>query len=183
MYRVQTTFSGTPVNGGGVQHFYFSEPAGTAAQAHSAVVTFWQGIANNMSNTLSFTVEGEVELVDEADGHVTGITSVSAVSGTGNLAGDILPPATQGLIRWRTGAFVDGREIRGRTFLPAMLEANSTLGVPLSAITTSFTSYGSGLIANATSELLVYSRTLHASATVVTASTWTKWAQLRSRRD
>lgn len=183
MYRVTTTFTGPLVNGGGINRLYFDEAGGTAAQAHAAVTAFWQAVDELMHVDLAFSVEGEVELVDET-GAITGVENTDTVSGAGANTGDPLPPATQGLVRWRSGLYVGGRELRGRTFIPGISELMSgTNGRPSSGALTVMNVAAGNLIANGTSELRVFSRTKSASATVVAGQAWNQWAQLRSRRD
>lgn len=182
MYRITTLFSGPLVTGGGIQQFYFDQGGGTAAQAHAAVRTFWTSIALGSHTSLTITVTPEVELVDNATGQVEGIETAETYTTTGQTAGDPLPLASQGLLRWRTGVYNAGREIRGRTFLPGQVEAASTGGVPSSTTLTSWTNAGLALMNNASSELVVWSRKGQ-FATVTSASAWSQWATLRSRRD
>lgn len=184
MYRVNTVFSGPLVAGGGICRLYFDEAGGTAADAHAAVVSFFNAVDEVMSTQVAFTVEAEVELVNAATGAITGIESTDAYSATGTGSGDPLPPATQGLVRWRTGAFVDGREVRGRTFLPGMLESlNDSAGKPNSGALTVINVAAGNLIGDGDSELVIYSRTKSLQATVVSGQAWSQWAQLRGRRD
>lgn len=182
MYRVTTVFSGPPVNGGGINQLYFDQGGGTAAQAHAAVASFWGEVDNLLQNSLSYVVEGEVELVDNITGQVEGIETTDNVSGTGTLTGDPLPPNVQGLIRWRTGVYNNGREIRGRTFIPGMGEVQSVNGAPGGPTVAALTTAAGNLIGSSTSELVVWSRKGQ-FATVVSGSGWNKWATLRSRRD
>ena len=184
MYRVKTTFSGTPVAGGGVNFLYFSEEGGTAAQAQAAVKTFWQAVDDLMHTTVAYTVSGDVEYVSESTGEIFGIGTTDAYTGNGAGTGDILPPATQGLIRWRTGFYVSGREIRGRTFVPGMTEAiNDASGRPTSGAVTVLNNAASALVGNGTSELVVFSRTHLQAGIVASGTAWSNWASLRSRRD
>lgn len=184
MYRVNTVFSGPLVAGGGISRFYFDEAGGTPAQAHAAAVNFWNAVDEVMSTQVAFTVEAEVELVDASTGAITGIESTDPYSASGTGSGDPLPPATQGLVRWRTGAFVNGREVRGRTFLPGMLESlNDSAGRPNSGALTVINNAAGNLIGDADSELVIFSRTRALQATVVSGQAWSQWAQLRSRRD
>lgn len=83
--------------------------------------------------TLGVTAQIQPELLefDEATGVVTGagtdIQPAVLMSGTG----DGLPKSNQGLIRWSTDGIVHNRRVRGRTFLPSMLESNNLpAGVP-----------------------------------------------------
>lgn len=183
MYKVTTLFTGPEVAGGGINELYFADTAGTAAQAHAAVRTFWTALGDHMRITVQWTVLGEVEEVDAASGSITGVTSTDQFASSGNSSGEPLPPATQGLIRWRTGFYFSGREIRGRTFIPGMLEGSSTNGAPASTALTTFNNAAAGLVGATNAELVVYSRTHGTAAPAISGTAWSKWAQLRSRRD
>lgn len=184
MYRVTTVLSGPLVVGGGISRFYFAETAGTAAQAHAAVVSFWNAVDEVMSTQVSFTVEGEIEEWDAATGTITGVDNTDPYTATGTATGDPLPPATQGLIRWRTGFYTSGRELRGRTFIPGMTEGNNgSDGKPASGVRVVLGNAANSLRSGASHQLSVYSRTHATAAPVTSSSVWTEWAQLRSRRD
>lgn len=183
MYRVTTLFTGPLVTGGGISQLYFDEAGGTAAEAQSAVATFWEGVAGVMSDEVDIEVVSDVETVSVSTGQVTGITPTETVNLVGLSTGDPLPLSTQGLIRWRTGFYAGGREVRGRTFIPGMTESNSTDGKPTTGLPGSLTGVAQSLVNDASSELVVYSRSKAASAAVVSATCWDNWAVLRSRRD
>jgi hypothetical protein len=183
MYRVTTVFSGPLVVGGGINQFYFDEAGGSAAAAHAAARAFWTAANDVMSTQVSWTTEGEVEIVSET-GAITGVESTDPFTSNGSATGDPLPVATQGLIRWRTGVFLGGRELRGRTFIPGVTEGlNGTDGRPNSGALIEMNQAVTAMLGAASSEFRIFSRTKNASATVVSGSAWTQWATLRSRRD
>lgn len=182
MYRITTLFSGPLVNGGGINQLYFDQGGGTGVQAHVAARAFWQNIDDVMHSSVTYQVLAEIELVDNTTGQVEGIETTDVYNGTGQLSTDPLPPTVQGLVRWRTGVYDNGREIRGRTFLPGMCEGNSTDGAPTSGTVGVFNTAAGNLVADANSELVVWSRK-GLFAPVVSGQAWVKWASLRSRRD
>jgi hypothetical protein len=171
------------VNGGGVNTLYFDSTTSTVAQAHAKVATFWQSVRNYMSTTLSYTVDGQVDTIDPASGLTVGTSSVASVSQVGADPGDPLPPYVQALIRLRTGVYNGGREVRGRIFIPGMVETSNLNGVPVAAMITAYNGYAATLASTPTAILSVYSKTKGVEETVSSTSTWTKWAMLRSRRD
>lgn len=183
MYRITTEFSGPLVAGGGVNRLYFLDTGGSAADAHGAVVAWWAAAAVGMMSTLSYTVSGEIELVNIGTGAVEGIETTDAVTSTGVGSGDPLPPATQALVRLRSGFYVGGREVRGRIFIPGQGEINQTTGVPDTTLRNAYNTAIGNLIGDPDSSLVVWSRTKGTAASVVSGSTWEKWAVLRSRRD
>ena len=181
--RVTTEMTGL---GGGpfFSQMHFDGDTQTQADAAAdAVWDFWQAVFTSMAAGLTLTVQHEVISFDLSSGNPIGVFATSEAPMTSSGGGDALPWGTQGLIRWRTGAFVGGHEIRGRTFIPALTEGHNTAGRPASTLITILNNAASALISDATCELLVYSPTKSATATVVTGTAWSEWAQLRSRRD
>lgn len=203
--RVTTTITGPTVNGGGVQTFHFSNTPGTAAQLCAAVDAFWRYNAVVFYTGTTFSISSEVEHFDDATGILNGVSTGTATTVPGAGTPEALSPATQGLIRWRTGIISDGREIRGRTFLPAMVAAGNDDGKPIAATLSVFNTMANGLITDANSELAIWRRPRKArpqigspgdpwylpaqsaragsSAAVTSGAAWTQWAVLRSRRD
>lgn len=163
---------------------FFDQAAGLTAQdAADAVRAFWLTCADNMADDYTAQVELAVEDIDYTTGKPVGVTAVTASLVTGTQSADPLPWATQALVSWRTGTFVSGREIRGRTFIPGMVETLSSNGVPAGSIFTSINGAASTLASDTDSSLAIFSRKKHAVGIVTSGSMWTKWAVLRSRRD
>jgi len=205
MYRVTTLIGGAYVQGGGITQQYFDATGGTAAQAQTAVKNFWAQFASSVGSGTTFATNSAVETIDEVSGQITSVTSGTAGTTTGTGGTEVLPMATQGLLQLRTGVFSDGREIRGRIFIPAMLEGGSSAGVPTSSTQSAIAAAGAALIADANSVLVVYRRPRVATvalgnpgqvgyrpakterdgefAVVTSAPAATKWAILRGRRD
>jgi hypothetical protein len=183
LWRVTTEITGTYVNGGGVQRFYFREGGGTAAQAHAAVATFWTGCHDMPHTSTTFLIAGEVESVDENTGQVTAVTSVTPVSVAGLSSEDPMPPANQALVQWRSGSFLNGREIRGRTFIPALTEGDWNSGAWSGTRAANVVAAANALVASANADLCIFSPTHLTYRVVTSAALWSKVATLRSRRD
>jgi hypothetical protein len=183
VFRVRTVFSGgqgTPY----LSTFYFLPTSGKTAQmAVAATGAFWTAVKAHMANTLSFATEPEVVSIDAITGLATGSTAVTQVTGTGTSGGSPIAPATQGLVRWRTGVFTGGREIRGRTFLPGVTTGDNNAGVPIALYKTDINTAAAALIADANSDFCIWSKK-HANDPLATSGVvWTQFAVLRSRRD
>lgn len=182
LYRVRTVFTGiagTPY----LSTMYFRTIDGTAQQAVNAVGAFWGAVDGQMHTDLLWDTDSDVEVISDATGQIVSVQSTTPVSGGGALSGDILPPATQALIRWRTGSFVGGREIRGKTFIPGLTETAATSGQVTTATLTAFETAAATLQGTANANLVVYSRANNTHAEVVSSSCWAQFAVLRSRRD
>lgn len=181
MLRVRTEFTGV-IGGPYLSTMYFSGSDSTAAGAAVAALdTFWSALELMMVNTLSWTTLSDIDVLSDA-GALTGVTSATPVSGVGQVSSAQLARQTQGLIRWRTGAIVSGRELRGRTFIPGPTETHNDAG-PISTYVTALQSAADGLLGAASTSLIIHSRTHGVSEAAVTGSAWTDWATLRSRRD
>lgn len=205
MYRVTVQFSGTGVAGGGVSQWYYDLAGGTAAQAVTTTRNFWSALLAYMGSGLNITTLSDVEQVDPKDAQIIVTVPGSGGTSVASGAGDTCPMATQGLVQWRTGAYSDGREIRGRTFLPSPLETHNTAGVPASAYTTAVNTAAAAVIADTNSTFVIWRRPRKARpqvgnpgdpwylpaqaardgewAPATLGNTWSKWATLRSRRD
>lgn len=183
LLRVKTSFTGAQVAGGGINHMYFADGAAEAATVHAAVAAFWNSVRGVIHSSTTIRVEGEVDQVDEASGELTGISTVTAVSYTGGDSAEPLPPATQLLARLRTGQRVAGREVRGRFFIPALTQSMNDNGVPASVYLADVNTALATLANHSTADWAVYSRTYHVAYSITSATAWTKFATLRSRRD
>jgi len=168
--------------GPGLATMWFTGSDQTAADdAAAAVRTFWDTIKAKISSGTAMQVLPEVTEVDLATGDAIGVFFVEAAIVAGTASGDVLPYTTQGLVSWRTGTFVEGRELRGRTFIPTPVEADNVGGFPLTSYSTAIAIAANSLAGSTALE--VYSRTHHAQADVISASCWNNWAELRTRRN
>jgi len=183
VYRVRTTVTGGS-GGPYLSTSFFNVIGGLEAQdAVADLRAFWQAIRGNIWSGLTLTVEPDVAEIDIATGEVTGLVPTTSTPVTGDNSAEPTPWTTQGLIRWRSGIYVAGREIRGRTFIPGVNESVSQSGVPSSTYKSSIESAAATLLSSSVSEMVVYSRKHHELGPVLLGSVWSQWASLRSRRD
>jgi hypothetical protein len=154
--------------------------------AIAAVAAFWTELEPQMSNDANWTTLEDVEVINTATGELTGVLSVNDINGAGTETTDRLSPATQALVRWRTGTIVNGRELRGRTFVPALTEAGLLDGQPSAGLASAVGSAVNEILGGAT-PLAIWHRpndeSVGSLAQVQTGSLWSLFAVLRSRRD
>lgn len=182
--RVRVIWTGTPTVGDGLSTFHFNSAVGTPAQQVAAVNLFLDSVSVSYADNLSWSTDPDVATLNEATGALEGIASVAVASGVGADTTDQLGPATQGLLRLTGAMIVGGRLLRGRLFLPGPCEAaNSAGGIPLVGYRDDYEAAAAVMIADANVEWKIWSRTHGVAGDVVTATVWTKWAVLRSRRD
>jgi hypothetical protein len=181
--RVQTIFTGvagTPY----YSNHYFAASVGTVDDVTGAISTFWTALEPEMALGLDYTVDPAVQLIDtELDAIISVAVSSITGSGGGTANADILPLTAQGLIRWRTGTYVGGRELRGRTFIPGPTVADAEDGEPISAYLSVLKSAADALVADVDTELVIWSRKNLDASPVQLTSVWGKFASMRSRRD
>jgi hypothetical protein len=184
MLRVTTETIGAP-GGPYYTNFHFAgDTEGEAEAALDAVEGFWTALQNEVSTLAEGHVLGDVVNINAATGEIDNVFSLTErVINFGG--GEQLPWATQGLIRWRTGDFVGGREIRGRTFVPAPTAEYDSGGQPLPVYQTDVMAAVTPFLTAAAGAggLVVYSNTHNQASLVSAGSVWNQWAILRSRRD
>jgi len=188
MYRVRTAITGG-VGGPYVSTMFFDSTTGTAQQAATAVKNWWNALAGQINNTLTFQVEPLVYTLNPANGAPLLATSVTTTPDVGGTSFEILPHATQGLVQWQTGIFLGTHQVRGRTFIPGCTENNNSVGRPLAAFVTIVNNAAAALIATANADLVTWHRPTPAAPSggsmvqVQSGTMASEWAVLRSRRD
>lgn len=186
MIRVRTQFT-VPQGGPYLSTMYFGTAAATATQAEAdaavaATGAFWNTVKGAMGTTVSYATLTEVAQLD-VDGTLTGLFTTTPQTGTGVVAAQLLPYASQALVRWATGSFVAGKQIKGRTFIPGITKNGDTDGKLDGPTQTLIQGAANTLNGVTTPPLVVWSKRWALTATVSSASVWNQFAVLRSRRD
>lgn len=185
--RVKTTWSGAGAVGGGLTtsyHFVATANAASAQAAVDAMRDFWTTLNPGISNAMAWGVQGIVAVWNAAVQEITSELSVITRTGAGSSTGSLLPPATQGLVTWRTTTFLNGRRLQGHWFIPGPTEEESSnSGAPIAAYLTRLNGAIATLQGISDPNLGVNSRRNNLFVSPVTGSAGTKWAVLRSRRD
>jgi len=184
-------FSGAP----GFTNLYFSaalEPTPTEKSDTMAKIrTFFDAFKTYLPNVVTISFPSTFEEFSTTTGELVdshAVTPGATVTGTGGSA--VFSSAVGACITWKTGLVINGRKLRGRTFMVPLqslpsFDSNGTLGV---AAKVAFESAAAGLIAGAGLPLFVWHRPSpggsdgQASA-VTSASITDQTAILRSRRD
>lgn len=166
-------------------HFFGGTTEGEAVAASDAVRALYGSFDNHRPSTIGSSNDTEVHNIDPSTGQTTEVFDVPQWTENGAHSFELLPYATQGLIRWRTGTFVNGRELRGRTFVPGLTEDYNVAGVPSGGLPALMAGYINTYIttSSAAGDPAVYSPTHKVAAIMTNGSFWSQWAVLRSRRD
>ena len=162
---------------------YFDTTTGTAQQAADRWRALLSAGVSTYAAPLVLNAITEVPTIDPTNGNLTGLSTVAVAAVTMTGAGEPLPAATSLLLRWRTGVYIGGREIRGRTNIPRMTEPDSTAGVPNAALISAWQTRQNTLLGSPSPSHVIWSPKNHLWAYTTAGSPWSQWAVLRSRRD
>jgi hypothetical protein len=181
LLRVRTIWSlGTGQPYVSSHYFVGTDDQAAADAAVADVAAFWGTIDAQVSNNYRWDTDAEVRVMT-AQGVVIGSFPTVSQGAVGAETTEELPPATQGLLRMHTGVFSNGRELRGRLFIPGVCEAQNNFGAPTVSYAGLVLGAANTLIGNGT--WVVWSRKNIQTELVTSASVWTAFASLRSRRD
>jgi len=181
IFRTQTILTG--VAGSPYYSNMYWDLSVAPADTVTLTAEFWAIVSEYMVNEISWEVNGVVPTIDTTDGEILGATVHDAETGIGEASGEMLPTSTQALVKWRTGIYTGGREIRGRTFIPGISEPSNDNGHfhpdNVSALNTALSTWLGSLSATP----VIWSRVNGTAASVLAAEVWDQFAVLRSRRD
>lgn len=183
MLRVRTVFSG--VQGAPWLSTAYFSGADTQTGANAAVAAigaFWGTLDNRIDSRVTWATQVEVSQLDVA-GNLTGSFTTTPQTGTGGGAGAPAPIATQGLIVWRTGTFIGGRELKGKTFVPGVTTSDITNGLPNATYLANLNAAAATLNAVTAPDLVIWSRKNSSTSTVSSGTAGVQFAVMRSRRD
>lgn len=170
---------------GKVTVMYFGTTPSVAVQ-RSAINTFWTAVKASLDNSVSFGIRTLGRELDDQTGALTGAwTETSSKTGNGSGTTEQVADATQAIIQWHTGTIINGRFVRGRTFVPGLSIAALSNGNLGASTVTTFQSAANALIASA-ADLAVWHRPVSGSGgsapVVNSASVWNELGVLRRRR-
>lgn len=184
--RVRTVFTGV-IGTPWYSNLFFAGPSFTASTLTGLVSSFWTDLGSAMTNQVDWEVQTDIAIISDATGAITSVIAGAGASGSGATAGDPLPFMTQGLVNWRTGSFVAGREVRGKCYVPAPVETfNESDGTPVATYLDDLAAAANDLRTDANTagnNLVVFSPTHNVSRAVSAISVKSAWAVMRSRRD
>lgn len=114
--RLVIDWSGADIVGRAVTVLHF-QGADSSAPNVAAIKSAFAAAASALPNTVTITVPGTGDVIEDTTGHLVDVWTASGggtVTGTATTAG----PAGVGVcVGWNTGGIVNGRRLRGRTFI------------------------------------------------------------------
>lgn len=146
--RLVLAWNGAQVVGGGVTvwHFEGAEGAVPDVAAIKAAVT---AIAPSIPVGVTITVPNSGDVIEDTTGE---LVDVWTGSGGGVVSGTATTPAPAGVglcINWLTGGIVNGRRLRGRTFMvPIAGNSYDPDGTLTASTLTDFAAFASAIVAS-----------------------------------
>lgn len=165
---------------------YFDAAAASIAQQRAALDNFCASNNGALNNSVAWRIQTSGRELDDLTGTLFGAwTEPTVYDGTGTLASPPVADATQILYQWRTSVIVNGRFLRGRTFIPGCAQSSTAMGNLAPTVVAALTSGALPLI-NSAVGFGIWHRPRpgnpgnHVAATDV--SVWSELAVLRRRR-
>lgn len=131
LQRVEITWSGSPVVGGGLGVHYF---AGDVTPTDPAdIAAAYENLLPALPPSVSITVAGSGDVIEDTTGVLVNTWSAGpSITVTGSSVTSTCAAGVGACITWLTGGIVNGRRLRGRTFLVPIVsseyDTDGTLG-------------------------------------------------------
>jgi len=185
MQRLRVEWSGPAVVGSGISTFYGDEGAGSLDPAE--FVTFFDTIKNVIAPGVVWTVPNGGDQLNETTGELAGTWSGSGGGTVGSTGSGNFAVGVGARVAWGTGGIVNGRRVRGSTFLvPIAANSYDAQGTISSGSLSSIQTAADGLISGLTGALVIWSRPVPGRAgsmhEVLSAAAPDRVSWLRSRR-
>jgi len=186
------------INGGAssalVTHYWDSTGAAIGALATESVARVragWNAVTSAVGVGCTWTPNLVVDEIDENTGGIVNQVAAAAPAAvTFGATGDFLPLQTQVILQYQSALFINGRRVRGRSYIPGLTEtSNAAGGVPSAGTLTTFAAFNTALgttILTATNQRVWHRPNALGvgglSAVVTTRSVSSSYGVLRSRR-
>lgn len=195
IHRVRVALTGLP-GLPGVSTFYATNGPDLQDPLHD----FYDAIAGSLPTGLTVQVEPSGDVIDVATGTLTGTWNGASIPPVACVGTGVYAAPAGAAISWLTNTVIDGRKLRGRTYMVPLVSAEyQTDGSLRPAFLTTLTSVVASLLTATSSNFQVWGRPREfraatgtlpelaarngAAAAVAAADFKDKVAILRSRRD
>lgn len=132
MHEILTRWTGGYSATEMVSVMYFKDLA-PIESCRDYLADFWTDVATQLHSGYTWSIDTEGRSIAPSTGKTTGVWQhPQALTGNGGVGvGGPVGNASMVLFQWRTGVYLNGREVRGRTFVPG-LSFERTVGGELS---------------------------------------------------
>lgn len=186
MLEVLTRWAGSYSAAEMVTVTYFDDEFGIE-QARTDLAALWTGVSPLLHSSYTWTVDTIGREIDHITGSTQGLWSeATARTGTGGVGVDgPVANASMLLLQWRTGAYISGRELRGRSFIPGLAVGN-LVGGELRPTARATATTAAQAMADAASAFVIWRRPTVSTPgqirNVTTGTVWNELGVLRGRR-
>lgn len=143
--------------------------------------TFWEAIDSLLGNDVVYNFDGVIERFDVSTGQTITTYTRPAWAGSGTGSSDLGPSGTCLVFQWRTGSYINGRELRGRSYISGIPDLSGADGLvssgTISTANAAASAYAAGDLPG------IYSPTHADAATFNVGTVWNRFGLMRSRRD
>lgn len=183
--RLRAVLAGSAVPGGGVSTFYTS--AASFSGMPGAVKAFYTSLVASCPSSLSVTVPNTADVIDVATGTITGSVTTTGGGTVTMTGGGAYVMGTGARVTWVTTGIVNGRRVRGTTFVVPITSGNFEGDGQIAAgFLSGLQGYADTLRAAIPADMVVWSRPTTTRAgsisSVVGAQIPDKVSWLRTRR-
>ena len=150
---VWSNFSGAP----GYTNLFCD--VASEASVVPAVRSFFNALIGILPSGVTIQVPGSGDTIDESTGLITGAWSTTTPASVVGTSGGVNTGASGAVVHWLTSSVVNGRRVRGRSFIcPLASTAFDTAGTLTSAAITTLQTAADGLVTASAGELVVFHR-------------------------
>jgi len=161
-----------------------------AVDVHGRVRAFWDGVKTLTATGVTITFPGPIDVLDHTNGNLQFTLNGGLPTNVVSTGSSELPKATQLILGYATTLVINGRFLKGRSFIGPLSTATNTGGSVTAASNVTLLAACAALTSGATaSTQVVWHRptasnpTAGAVSAVTGYSTNTEFGVLRSRRD
>lgn len=172
---------------GGTNYLYFGPGGATIPFIRASIATMFTSVAARLDSLTTWTVATSGDQLDDATGTLVGAwADGTARTGTGSASGQPVQNQSQILLRWQTNAIVNGRRLRGRTYVPGASSLTADAGQVASAAQAAFTTAANQFVTDCAGQFLIWHRPVGglggSSSAALSGSCWEEFAVQRRRR-
>lgn len=133
----------------------------STASSPNPLQAFFEAIKSYLPLPLTVQVPNSGRLIDETNGKMTGVWGAGTTTTTSASGVNTYPPQAGAQVKWDTNDFVNGRRVRGRTYIvPLTTSAFSSGGLIGSTVANAINAAATTMISSYTGNLVIWSRPL-----------------------
>lgn len=125
IYRVKALWTGMPGAPGVSTHYLASAPS---AADLTAVKTFYGSFASFLPSSLTISVPGFGDVIDDVSGELQNTWTATAPAAVVCASAAAYAAPVGGCVHWLTGSVIGGRRVKGTTFIVPLVNKFDTNG-------------------------------------------------------